>query len=990
MRAARRGQGPSNRRRILIALVAIAAFVLLISLRGLAGFYTEYLWFDSLGFTSVWRKVIFSQVMLALLFTTVFFVLTLANLWVADRLGPAVRPRGPEEELVERYHAMIGHRTGLVRVVVSLLLGLIAGVGVSSQWREWLLFTNSEEFGIEDALFGRDIGFYVFQLPFLSYLVGWLFAAFFIIFVVTAVAHYLNGGIRLQQASGKRVSAAVKGHLSLLLGMLALVRAAGYWLDQYELTLSTRGFVDGASFTEVHAQLPAIRLLIIISLFSFGLLIFNIWRRGFTYPIIAVGLWALVATIAGTAYPAIVQRFQVIPDESNREEPYITHNIEATRRAFGLDEVVEREFAYESDLSATQVVNNLDTVTNVRLLDPAIIDDTFNQLQGVRGFYQFRDVDVDRYVVDGQVTQVVLSARELLLDGLPTKSWESEHVAFTHGYSLTVAPANDVIAGRPEFVVGDIPTRSPSNAPALQVEQPGIYYGEGLGSYAIVGAKRDEVDYQTSEDTTQQTRYAGTGGVEIGGFFRRAAYALRFADTNLLISGQITGDSRIVYIRDIEERVNELAPFLAYDADPYPALVEGRLFWIIDAFTTTDRYPYSQRAETREIDSSSGLSRKFNYVRNSVKVVVDAYNGSVEFFVIDETDPLVRSYRGMFPDLFSEEDPSDLLQAQFRYPEDLFRVQTNMWGLYRIDDGREFYDAVGRWSVAQDPGDEIGVSPDQTTQTDSETGLVSTSEERIAPQYLLMRLPNEDEVSFLNFRPFVPFSENDTRKDLSGFMIAHSDPGKYGQLEVFEMPSDRQVDGPAIFNSNILTEEDISKTLTLLNDSGSKVRPGNLLLVPIENSLLYVRPLFVEATGGTAVPELEQVIVGLGDQVVMRPTFEEALAELVPGLSPEMVDIGRADFVPTPADGEEPDSTDGETPDDSDGEGPATTIPIDSVAGLLEAASMAFEEADVALREGDLAAYQDAVTRAEELLDQAREELEAEVASTTTTSEASA
>ncbi|MCB0992195.1 MAG: UPF0182 family protein, partial [Acidimicrobiales bacterium] len=511
MRAAQGGRGPSNRRRVILALAAIAAFLLLMSLRGLAGFYTDYLWFDSLGFTSVWRTVIFSRVMLAVLFTAVFFVLMIVNLWVADRLGPAVRPRGPEEELVERYHALVGNRTRLVKVVVSLLFALIAGVGVSSQWQEWLLFINSEDFGVEDALFGRDVGFYVFQLPFLSYLVGWLFAAFFIIFVVTAVAHYLNGGIRLQ-TTGRRVSAPVKGHLSLLLGMLALVRAAGYYLDQFELTLSTRGFVHGASYTDVNAQLPAIRLLIIISLFSFGLLIFNIWRRGFTYPIIAVGLWALVATIAGTAYPAIVQRFQVVPDESNKEEQYIARNIEATRHAFGLDEVVERQFAYEDTLSSTQVVDNIDTVTNVRLLDPEIIDDTFNQLQGIRGFYQFRDVDVDRYVVDGEVTQVVLSARELLLSGLPNKSWESEHVSFTHGYSIAVAPANDTVAGRPSFVVGDIPTRSPSNAPELQIEQPGIYFGEGLGGYAIVGAQRDEVDYQTAEDTTRQTRYDGTGG----------------------------------------------------------------------------------------------------------------------------------------------------------------------------------------------------------------------------------------------------------------------------------------------------------------------------------------------------------------------------------------------------------------------------------------------------------------------------------------------
>lgn len=988
--------GSSNRRRAFLVILAVALVILITSLRGLANFYTDFLWFDSLGLGSVWRRILFARVGLGALFTVIFFALIWVNLWVADRLGPDIRPRGPEEELVERYHALVGSRAGLVRIGVSALLALVAGAGVSSQWENWLLFINREDFGVQDAQFGRDVGFYVFQLPFLTYLVSWLFAAFLIIFIAAAIAHYLNGGIRIQQATSERVSAPVKGHLSLLLGMMALTRAAGYWLDQYELTLSTRGFIDGASYTDVNAQLPAIRLLMIISLFMFGLLIANIWRRGFTFPVIAVGLWAIVATVAGTAYPAAIQRFVVDPDESNRESLFIERNIEATRAAFGLDVVVNRDFAYEDELTAAQVVDNIDTVTNVRLMDPNIIDDTFNQLQGIRGFYRFNDVDVDRYVVDGRTTQVVLSARELLISGLPNQSWESQHAAFTHGYSIAVAPANSVDQGRPDFLVSDIPTVSPANSPALQIDQPGIYFGEDLGGYALIAAERDEVDFQTLEDTTQATRYDGEGGVEMGSFFRRAAYALRFADTNLLISGQVQSDSRIIYTRDIRDRVETLAPFLEYDNDAYPAIIEGQMVWIIDAYTTTSRYPYAQRAETREVAPGSGLNQRFNYVRNSVKAVVDAYDGDVTFYVIDDTDPLVRSYQRQFPDLFTSEAPSESLRAQFRYPEDMFRVQTNMWGRYRIDGADEFYDAAGQWDVAQDPGDTIGQAA--TTDTIDDAGVITRSERRIDPQYLLMRLPGDTEQRFLNFRPFVPFSEDDTRKDLSGFMVAHSDPDKYGQLEVFELPPGIQVDGPSQFNSNILTERDISETITLLDDSGSSVRPGNLLLVPIDNSLLYVRPLFVEATAGTAFPELSQVIVGLGDRVVMRPTYEEALAELIPGLEPTMI---RADVSPdvvpeTPADPEVP-------ADEPDPETPATTAPDPlpedlSVDELLSAAGEAFDDADRALRLGDLAGYQDAVSRAEELLRRAQVELAVErlstepedIPETTTTTTASA
>jgi uncharacterized protein len=949
----------TNRRRVLLVVAAIVLLVLVTSLRGLAGFYTDFLWFDSLGFGSVWRSVLWAQIGLGLLFTVIFFVLLWTNLYVADRLAPKNPPAGPEEEMVRRYHQAVGRRAGLVRIGVSLVFALIAGAGVSSQWQDWLFFTNRVDFGVADPQFGRDVGFYVFQLPFLTFVVSWAFAVILIVFVVTAAGHYLNGGIRAQTTKGSRVTPQVKAHLSLLLGLLALAKAAGYYLDQFELTFSERGFVTGATYTDLNAQLPAIRLLMIISVFSFGLLIFNIWRRGFTYPILAVGLWALVATLAGTIYPAFVQRFQVEPSESTKERPYIERNIDMTRLAMGLDNVVERDFAYQPSLSASDIADNIETVRNVRLLDPTIVGDTFQQFQGIRSFYDFRDIDVDRYEIDGQVTQVVLAARELNVNDLPNNSWESEHIAFTHGYGLAVAPANAVDAnGRPDYALADIPVSARPGAEELELEQPGLYFGEDLSGYAIVGAERSEVDFQQLDDTTQSTRYEGADGVSVGGIFRRAAFALRFNEPNILISGEVQGDSRILYIRDIADRARTLAPFLKYDADPYPVIVEGRVQWILDAYTTTTHFPYAESANASAVAVGSELRSSYNYVRNSVKVVIDAYDGSVTFYVIDDQDPLAVSYRNQFPSLFSNEDIPLALREHFRYPEDLFRIQTDMWGRYRISSPDEFYDAAGAWSVSQDPGDVVGQVATEDT-FDDQGVLIGRTEKRIAPQYLLMRLPGESEEAFLLFRPFVPFSEDDSRKDLQGFMIAHNDPGRYGVIEVFEMRSSTQVDGPAQFDSNINTDQEISRWVSLIDQGGSKVRPGNVLIIPIEDSLLYVRPLFVEATGGTAVPELQSVIVGIGSTLVRADTYEEALEAVVPGLD---IDLGgTVPLVVVDPDAEavpDPEETD---PDDE----PA---PDASLMEVIEATRQAFDDADAALRDGDLAGYQAAIDRAEDLI----------------------
>ena len=954
-----RGRGPGRKRRLsgrgraILIIAAVTLFLLITSLRGIAGFYTDYLFFDSLGLSGVWSGVLGARIILAVIFSGLFFVLMFVNLLIADRIAPRFRPAGPEEELLERYHQLVGRRSGAMRVGVSLLFAVIAGAGVSSQWNSWILFTHRVDFGQKDPLFNTDIGFYVFQLPFLSFVVSWLFAAFIIILIVTAVAHYLNGGIRVQ-APLQRVTPQVKAHVSVLLGILALIKAADYWLQRYELTFSTRGVVDGATYTDVKAQLPAIYLLLLIALLSFVLFIFNIWRRGWVLPVLAVGLWAFVAIVAGSAYPTFVQRFQVEPAESTKERPYIKRNIDATRAAIGLDNVETQAFNYDEELSPGDLQANADTIRNIRLLDPSIVQPTYQRLQADRGFYRFNDLDVDRYEVDGQTTQVVIGARELNESGVPQQSWEGRTLAFTHGYGAALAPANRTTdAGRPQFRVSDVPVESD-----VPFDQPQLYIGEDQTGYAIVHTKRDEVDYVADDGETVPFRYEGEDGVRLDSIWRRAAFSLRFGDLDPMISDFVNDDSRLIFLRDVRQRVETIAPFFRYDADPYPVIIDDRLVYVVDGYTTTDHYPYAQRGDNEQLTPGSGLDSRFNYVRNSVKVTVDAYDGTVTFYEMPVEDPILDAYRDAFPELFTsfDEMPEEL-KDHLRYPEDLFRVQTNMWARYHIGDAQDFYEQTGGWEVAQDPGTQVGAT--EATQTTNEQGQTTgTRERRIDPYYLEMQLPGEEDADFLMLRSFVPLSENDERNQLTSFMVGMSDPDQYGELRVYEMPN-LNVDGPATASSNINADSQVAREITLLDQEGSAVELGSLLLIPVEESILYVRPLYVKAEGRTPVPELQRVIVSFGDEVVMERTLPEALARLFPDADDALGQVFGED-VEVPEEGQPPEDG-GETPPQEDR----------TVAELLAEAQTLFQEADTALADGDLGTYQENVEEARRLIEEA-------------------
>jgi uncharacterized protein len=939
-----------NRGRIALIVVFALLLILFLSARGLANFYVDTLWYRSVDQSDVYWSIIRTKLLLALVFSAGFAIVLWASLVVADRLAPLVRVDGPEEQVLERYREFVGNRQGLVRVATAVVFGLIAGLPTSGRWQEWMMFRNAVSFGVRDDQFDTDVGFYVFRLPFLSFLVGWLFATVVIITLLTAVAHYLNGGIRLQ-TGGRHVTPQVKLHLSALLAILALLKAADYWLQRYGLTTSRRGYVEGATYTDVNAQLPALQLLILISILAAVLFLVNVRQKGFRLPIMAVGLWSVVALVAGTIYPTVVQRFQVEPSESTREAPYIERNIEATRAAMNLDEVDVRPITIGA-VSASDVEASVDAIADTRLLDPSIIGNTYQLDEGRRSGYKIGDLDVDRYVLDGRLQQVVLATRELDTAGAPIRTWEGRHLAYTHGYGVAFAPASRVDAdGKPLYVA----VVSPENG--LGLTRPEIYFGDGMSGYAVVDTNRTG-----GEETLDpaRPRYAGDGGVQLSSRLRRAAFWLHFGEYNLFGSRLVSDESRVIYNRDVRTRVEKLAPFLHLDADPYPVVSEGRLVWVVDAYTTTDRYPNAERADTRQLPAQSGLRHSFNYVRNSVKATVDAYDGTVRLYVVDPSDPIVAAWQKTFPSLFSSADEvPESIRTHFRYPEDLFRVQTNAYGRYQLLDAEAFYSQQLAWSVAQDApsrqADAIAATTPGVTTTVPASGRVNDSDSaRFDPYYTIFHAPVEGaEPEFVLFRPFVPFSRNDERKQLQAYMTASSDPATYGKLTAYVLPEPLP-DGPLTVASNI--NQRFSRELTLIDQAGSEVRFGDLQIVPVGAGLIYVRPWFVQAVS-SPIPVLDSVSVTYSGRSEVGTSLSDAIGKLF------AVDVDLGDRQ------QDPDGSGGTpTPDPGD----PGTEPV-TVEELLADAERLFDEAQAAKLAFDSKTYEEKIEQAYERVRQAAE-----------------
>ncbi|MFM7897812.1 MAG: UPF0182 family protein, partial [Actinomycetota bacterium] len=860
-----------RRSRIILSVVLIAVVALFASGRSVASFYIDVLWHQSLGRTDVFWGVLLTRLGLATAFTLVFAVVLAVNMWIADRLRPEFVPATPQERALAGYRQLTSRRRWTLRAIVALLLGFMIGSPAAAQWQDWALFRNTVPFGLKDPLFSQDVSFYLMRLPFIEFVVDWSFAALVLITLVTAGVHALNGGIRLQ-IQGRKVTPLAKVHLSVLFAVLSVVRAVDYWFSRYNLTRSTRGVVQGATYTDVNAQLPATQLMILVSLAVAVLFLANFRQRGWRLPILATVLWIVIAITAGGVYPAVVQRFIVQPNVSTRELPFIDRNIAATKSAMGLDDISRTVLPIEP-LTAAKLNADPAPLRNVRQLDPIQMRDRFILDEGQTSFYAVRDLDVDRYEINGRIQQVMVSARELNSAGIPNRTWVSRHLLYTHGCGVIAAPASTTTSdGRPVYV-------------DLGVTRPELYFGEGVDEYGLV--KTEQAEQPCAESGTKDTT---TGGVQLSSTLRRIAYALEYGEYNLFGSGLINSQSRILHDRNVTERAARLAPFLRFDADPYPVVVNGTVQWVLDAYTISDRYPYAQQANVDQLTPGGGLNTTFNYVRNSVKVSVDAFTGDVIFYVVDGNDPLIAAWSKVFPKLFTDvsEAPEELVR-HFRYPEDLFRVQTNVYGRYQFDDATLFFNRDAAWSVAQAPPTEpeavSGVVGGGTAGVEG-IDVRDASVLRFEPYYTMFH--GSDGLgapTFSMLRPFVPFSADNARKELRALMVVSSDPSTYGKIQVFEL-GDPLPEGPATIAAEFGSDPVIAQQITLLDQRGSRVIFGDLQVVPVQRGLMYVRPLFVRPDDPSAKQIfVRKFLVSYNNRVVMTDNLSEGVARLVPGFT---------------------------------------------------------------------------------------------------------
>jgi uncharacterized membrane protein (UPF0182 family) len=927
------GANTGNDRRGLSFLVFVAIIGFSIA-RAVATFFTNYLWFDSVDLNSVWLKILITKSALVAATSLLAFAFIFINLRLAVRATPVmdIFESFDSQDPLSRFREFVNERFLKYRLWGAIGLSLFLGAGASQLWEQVLLFLNQKSFGVTDPIFQNDISSYVFGLPLYRLFVSWGFQLVIFTSVIIVLFFIATGALQLRPGRLPEVSSGAKAHLSVLLAFVAVLKAFAYRLDSMELLYSPRGKVFGASYTDAIAHLPALNLLILISLFGAILLLVNIKRRGWLLPATAISLWLAVSIIVGGVVPAAIQRFRVLPDELNKELPYVESHINYTRLAYGLDSIEEKSFEASPDLTDDDIFDNSQTVDNIRLWDPTVLAETYSQLQEIRAYYALDEVDVDRYKINGELTQVMVSARELDQTNLPAVGWVNERLQYTHGYGVVFSPANNVASqGQPDFYVKGVPATT--TVSELEIEQPRIYFGESAESveYVVVNSLQEEVDYPLSTEgqSVAYTNYSGDGGVGIGSFFRRLGFALRYGELNLLISNQLSDDSKLIMERNIVSRVKKAAPFLYTDNDPYLALVEGDLFWIIDMYTVSDKYPYAQPADTRRINENSGLPINFNYLRNSVKAVVNAYDGTLNFYVVDETDPLISTYEDIFPNLFSPKSSMNTeLLDHIRYPEDLFTIQSDMYRDYHMTDPRVFYADEDPWEIPSDSSTTPRVATLRGEFT--EIGF-----KPMLPYYLLMSLPGENDLSYLIFQPFNP----ENRPNMQSFLVADADPENYGQLIDFRLPKGEFVDGPSQVATRINQDPDISQIFTLLDQQGSSVIKGNLFVVPINQSILYYQPIYLQGEQNP-LPEFKFVVVVFQDRIIMEESLSEALESIFGG-----------DFA-------------SDQVEDTEGE---------SALELLDKATRAFEKAQQELQNGNLGLYQDLVEQAQQYVDLALE-----------------
>jgi uncharacterized membrane protein (UPF0182 family) len=923
----------------LPGLLVVAA-ILLLALPSFATFYTDWLWFTELGYEAVFlRKLNAQAIIFGVAFVAVFVALAV-NLRIARQ--SLQRPHIVFGTGVDgRTIALEGDRLIRLGNLVAVGLALLVAFSAANNWLAWLSFFNATPFGYTDPLFGHDAAFYIFRLPVLLAVQRLALATTILALIGCGLYYVLSGSFvietrhRTSTLPRLRLIPLARRHLGVLVAIVFALLAWSTWLDMPGLLLTPGNTVHGASYADWHARLPFLWIGFGVLVLAVGLaLLYGFGRRNWPLPL-AIALHLLV-TVSGGLYAGFVQRFVVTPNEQDKERSFIEHNIAATRRAYALDRVEERELSGDAELTADDIIENAATVANVRLWDNQPLLQTFAQIQEIRPYYDFIQVDNDRYVINGRLRQVMLSVRELNNDTLPNRSWVNEHLIYTHGYGLTLGPVNEVTPeGLPVLFIRDLP---PVSTVDLPVTEPSVYYGEMRNEYVIVRTTAQEFHYPRG-DTDVRTYYEGRGGVPLTNVFRRMLFALRFTNANILVSAQIRPESRIMFRRTITERVGTIAPFLVQDRDPYPVVSDGRLFWILDTYTTSANFPFS--TPTRALGSD------VNYVRNSVKVVVDAYNGTTTFYVAEPDDPLAATLGRIFPGLLRpmSDMPPDL-RRHIRYPEDLFSVQASVFATFHMTDPLVFYNKEDQWQVPV-LGSEGSATP-------------------VQPYYTIMRLPGEHDNEFIQMLPFTPRAKD----NLAAWMVARSDPDHYGKLLAFRFPKQRVIPGPRQVIGRMNQDEMISPQITLWSQQGSQVIWGTLLVIPVNESLLYVRPLYLQSPQGR-IPELKRVLVAYQtakeSRIVMHETLVEALAqifgrELLSRLAPDRRTSSGVPFVKS-AGGMPPIAPIEAAP------APAAGVPS-TVADIVKEMQAAMVRGDQALRDGDLGRYQQEMKRVRALIEQ--------------------
>ncbi|MCZ4120140.1 UPF0182 family membrane protein [Streptomyces sp. H39-S7] len=859
---------PSRRTRTLLMTLG-ALIVLAIAFVMFAGFWTDWLWYRSVHYSSVFTTTLWTKIGLFFTFGLLMAAAVGVNIFLAHRLRPPLSAMSLEQQSLDRYRMGIAPYKKWVLLAVCAMVGLIAGGSASGQWRTWLLYTNATQFGTKDPQFHKDVAFYAFDLPWYRFLLSFGFAAVVLGLVAAALVHYLYGGLRITSPGG-RATAAATGHLSVLLGIFVSLKAVAYWLDRYGLAVKSSDFKATSSWTglryvDANAYLPAKNILFAIAIICALLFFATLWRRTWSLPMIGFGLMVLSAILIGGLYPAIVQKFQVQPNEAAKEAPYIQKNIDATREAYGIEDSKVTPYPGAPTTPNKDILRaDANTTASVRLLDPNVVSPTFQQLQQTRGYYAFPStLDVDRYTTDKKEQDTVVGLRELNVDGIPENNWINDHFKYTHGYGMVAAKGTNALAdGSPDFTEKDLPATG-----SLPEYQQRIYYGEQTKQYSIVGGPTKEIDY-TDGSGEKAFTYTGKSGVGLDNPLTRAAYAVSFGEPQILYSGAIGKGSKVLYNRTPKERVEAVAPWLTIDGDPYPSVVDGRVQWIVDAYTTTNGYPYASRTTLGDTTADSltdgqrtvlAQQNQVNYIRNSVKATVDAYTGDVSLYQWDAKDPVLKTWMKAFPGTVKAKSAiSPDLMAHLRYPQDLFKVQRQLLTRYHVTLASTFYSGSEVWQVPDDPAAKTGKA--------------------VPPYYLSLKMPDQSAQSFSLTTTFTP----NGRDNLSAFMAVDADATSkdYGSIRMLQLPPNTTVDGPKQVQSKLNSDNKVAPQINLLKRGGdSTVEYGNLLTVPLNGGLLYVEPVYVRGAG-TNYPLLRKVLVTYGNQIGFQDTLEAALNEV--------------------------------------------------------------------------------------------------------------